>query len=889
MNSSSAASDNSFFHGNTSPICARLTSFCSCGTAEALRRLQAHAGADWPAQAPAWLTDATTSLHEATTLAARMPSATRVALCQALLALSGDRYDGLKEHTNATTSLTDELAAVTMRLLAGAALEGVGRREDRHDRDKDSAACRQLWADSAHVAVWTSAHAECACAVVHNGLLMAEPCAAHLPCFLSEIDLSDLFARRMDDARSSSKDNASLKQLLQRATSPGQRGWDSVMDQALNDDALAGVVRDSIVVCLLGLHPQLPPRARAGWRTRQELLRLLQQTLYRSRGATVLSKCPVAVKEGLRRRIAAIMQTSPAEHAALSALQHPVRHLLTPPCALPSVGQQAAMQAFVHAGEALTRLEGVDVTESVALVINDSFKLHSEGRGCLRFDPSWMGKGTISVDPRIALVSMASSAWSLAFRANFLPFWTFCASHGIRASRLDAVQHEGVHSLNSATRLCALLPEDTALHAQRVALRTPSAGLLNVREVASLLGVGGIRTTAAHTASARPACVTEVTELLRVEGGGTAEGAALLLTFARVAAVTESVLTFALGEGVARRQARALLRRFLHPLASTAADEDVVRLASTELPKHAAHAHVCCECRRLATAHVGTEAARTSGHPFNEIGVAATMICRDTASACTELRCAKRSSASLRTALASEAEMKRQTPERLEYDADAVLRVLTKEDGTAAGAPARMRRDTKSVLEQTSVAVPCGTRPMLVVPLLGKAVRIFNEWIALCSLCGAAVVVRPHHRYGGEIACMRCDPSMLYSKEEVAAAAVSVEQRQSKICRFCGKADPERSGQRWRTIDAPLDVAGVNAALPPPLRKVHYCPRHWRGWLGVAHSTLETRCVLSHIVTGARPIHGADTGTRPNTRAGETALRKPPSRKRRRLQGGSGR
>ena len=785
MNSNSTASDRSFSHA--SPMGARFTSFCSCGTADALRRLRTRAGADWPAQAPAWLTDATMGLHEATALASRMSSATRCAVCHALVTLSGGRLDDLKEHANATTSVSNELAAVTMRLLAGAALEGVARREDRRSCNEDSAACRQLWADSAHVAVWTSAHAECACAVAHNGFLMAEPCAAHLPCFLSEIDLSDLYARRAD-AHSSSKESTPLKHLLQRATSPGQRGWDSIMEQAFKNEGVASVVRDSVAVCLLGLHPQLPPRARAEWRTRQALMRLLQQTLYRNRGATALSKCPVAVKESLRRRIAAIMHASPAEHAALSMLQHPVRHLLTPPCALPSVGQQAAMKAFVHAGEALTRLKSVDSTESVALVINDSFKLRSEAHEGPPFDTSWLGKGTISVGPRIQLVSMASSAWSLAFRANFLPFWTFCMSHGIRATRLDAVQHESVHSLNSATRLCALLTEDRALHAQRVALRTPSAALLNVREAASLLGVGGTRTTtAARAVSARPTCVTEATELLRVEGGGTAEGAALLLAFARVASVTENVLTFALGEDVARRQARALLRRFLHPLASTLADEDVVRLASAELPKHAAHAHVCCECRRLATAHVGTESARTSEHPFNEIGVAATMMCRDTASACTELRCAKRSSAALRSTLASEAEMKQKTPERLEYDAESVVKVLTERNGAAAGASARIRRDAKSALEQTSVVVPCGTRPMLVLPLIGRAVRIFNEWVALCALCGGAMVVRPHHRYGGDIVCMRCDPGMLYSREEVSAAAVAVERRQRKICRFCGK------------------------------------------------------------------------------------------------------
>lgn len=780
LNSSSTASINTnpYFSVPSSFLSARLTSFAACGTGDALRRLRAQAGRAWPTDAPHWLVDANVSLCEATALAATMSPAARAALSYALLTIAEEGHSSSAESAGASSDtpprLTSELVAVTLRMLAGAALEAVAR---RCTDASNAAAWRQLWSDAAHVAVWTSAHAECVCAFERQGFCNAEPCVMHLPNFLSECDLSDLFARRMD-ARASSKDSAPLRQLLQRATSPGQRGWDTVMQQALKNDGVASVVRDSIAVCLLGLHPQLPPRARLGWRRRKEVMCVLQQTLYRSRGAHTLISCAVAVKEALRRRIAAIMHISPAEHAALSVLQHPVRHLLVPPCALPATGQLAAMEAFARAGRMLTNLSSVELGTTLSGVINTAFRRCVDGQDAPRFDTSWLGKGTISVAPRVQLVSMASSAWSLVFRANFLPFWTFCASHGVRASRLDAVQHEGVHSLNSATRLCALLEQRRALSAQRAALRTPSAALLTSKEAAALLGLR----QGAQAASSRPKCVTDATELLRVDGGGTAEGAAMLLSFARVAAVTESLLTFELGDAVARLQARALLRRFLHPAAGTAADDDVVRLAEAELPKHAAHIHLCCECRRLATAHVGNETARTSAQAFNELGVAATMIYRQASDGCTELRCAKRSSAALRTALAFEADMQRRAPERLGYNSDAVMGVLTKR-----GASALIRRDAKSALEQTSVTVPCGTRPMLVLPLLGKAVRVFDNWMALCTLCGSAVIVRPHHRYGSEIVCMRCDPSMLYSEQEVATAAATVERRQSKVCRFCGK------------------------------------------------------------------------------------------------------
>lgn len=814
-----------------------------------------------------------------------MSPATRSRLSVALLMLAEESHSAPVEGggTDGHTKPTGKMVAVTLRMLAGAALEAVARHQEgttSTDSDPDSEshdACCQLWADAAHVAVWTSAHAECVCALQRQGFLIADPCVSHVPCFLSESDLTDMFSRRMD-ARANTKETEPLRQLLQRATSPGQRGWDTVMDQALKKEGMASVMRDSVAVCLLGLHTQLPPRARVGWRERKVIMCLMQQTLYRARGANVLIKCPVAVKESLRRRIAATMHISAAEHAALSALKHPVRHLLVPPCALPVKGQLAAMKAFARAGRMLTNVTSEDPLESLAHVINESFNRCIEAEDAPRFELSWLGRGTISVKPRLRLMGMASAAWSLAFRANFLPFWTFCTSHNLRASRLDGVQHESVHSLNSATRLCALLREQRALRAQRAVLRMPSAALLTPQEAARLMGLSE---SSNDSSSARPTSVAHATEILRVDGGGTAEGVAMLLSFARVAAVTESVLTYDLGERVARLQARALLRRFVHPDARTAAESDLVRIAETQLPKHAAYIHLCCECRRLATAHVGIYKARTSGQAFNEIGVSACMSHRD-AMGCTEMRCAKRSSAALRTALSFEVDMQLKSPERLAYNAEAVMGVLTKRGTESTGTSARIRRDAKSAFEQNSVPTPCGKRPMLVLPLLGKAVRVFNEWVAMCTLCGSVLIVRPQHRYGCEIACMRCDPGMLYTPEEVVAAAKTVEKREGKVCRFCGRVDPERSGQRWRTLNAPLDVAGINAGIPPPLRRCHYCPRHFRGWLRDAHMTLETRCILSHIVTGARPIHGAETGSRPTTST-DTRQSKNTARKRRRI------
>ena len=48
------------------------------------------------------------------------------------------------------------------------------------------------------------------------------------------------------------------------------------------------------------------------------------------------------------------------------------------------------------------------------------------------------------------------------------------------------------------------------------------------------------------------------------------------------------------------------------------------------------------------------------------------------------------------------------------------------------------------------------------------------------------------------------------------------------------------------------------AALPEPLRRIHFCPLHWRPWIAAALTELPTRVVLAHIGINAKPCWGAD-------------------------------
>ena len=76
----------------------------------------------------------------------------------------------------------------------------------------------------------------------------------------------------------------------------------------------------------------------------------------------------------------------------------------------------------------------------------------------------------------------------------------------------------------------------------------------------------------------------------------------------------------------------------------------------------------------------------------------------------------------------------------------------------------------------------------------------------------------------------------------------------ARVCRYCGRV--ERTVGTHRSYKAPHDVSGANAALPPPLRQVAFCPAHQRSWLAPALRTLYTRSVLAHISYGARPAFG---------------------------------
>ena len=172
--------------------------------------------------------------------------------------------------------------------------------------------------------------------------------------------------------------------------------------------------------------------------------------------------------------------------------------------------------------------------------------------------------------------------------------------------------------------------------------------------------------------------------------------------------------------------------------------------------------------------------------------------------------------------------------------------------------PQPCSRDIKNCEAQRERAVACGDVPLVRVPILGRAMRIFNEWHAICSWCGCLSRVTPDSRVGGEICCMRCDFAMLHGKAAAAEAIAKEPKPPPPICRFCGKAQTEGGTSKWKQVAAPADTGGPNATVPPPLRTAWYCPAHWRAWLPTAHQSMQTSVIFAHICSKARPMFGAD-------------------------------
>jgi len=808
----------------------------------------------------------------------------------------------------------------------------------------DRKALARIFFDGYLAAVWTSAHAEFL-GVVYDlvgarptteaavrDLIVPVPELYTVANMSNLLDVSALY-ERVASPKCCAKSSHGLLCILARATNAGSRGWESTLHTAAKDsDGAVRVCMQAVGVCFSGLHPCLHPSARHDWRSRFVTLRAWRAQNQTVEFKELVRKAPGAIKEAVRLHLAAVLAADAATLAAFAYTQQPPSQLVLPPQSLPASAMIAAMHSFVAAGAEFAL---PTTRESIAALANRHLNSESRsrkkpksatnragrggtgrggagrgGRGgrasraggscqaveSLTYYTSWLGgrSGPASATLRPTPV-VVSGLLSASFRASYIPFWIFAHDHGHRAARLDAVQHAALHQNNPTFRLCSLLPLETFERVQKLVMATCDASLLTVAQACALLGI----VPAANAQEATPKTVTSVSRTIQEAEalvlGLSAMDAATLVVFARMSSLHSQMLAYDLGERTRRMQAEAVCKRLLvAPLPGETAEETALR----HLPAHATHLFACSECKRVVNA---CQDFSGKDQPFNEVGLSASMLEITGDVRCGHMRCAKRSSAALRTAVALEAaaealeieqrelkpaprlppdlrpasivdtlcetkKRKRASPAAAAESDEEADEEVDAEARDSSSEVAKFRRDVKNSFEQQARAVSCGDVPLVKVPIMGRVVRLFGDWIGICSFCGCLAKILPTSRFRGDICCMRCDFAMLVGKDAADAMDAALPKEPSPACRFCGKVQPLNcTGSKWRRVDAPLDTVGKNAGVPPPLRACYYCPTHYRSWMPTAHRTLSTSEVFSHLVAKARPMHGANANAAKQT------------------------
>ena len=756
----------------------------------------------------------------------------------------------------------------------------------------DVAWLSSVYYDSYCAATWTSAHAEYLATIqdllagrspteeLVRDLMVPTPelysvaCAGHL------VHLGPLLERTASP-RCCSKTSQSLLAILTRVTNAGSRGWETTLLAALKEsEGAVRVCMQCLAVALGGLNPAVHPAARRPWRERFVTLRALRLQTHQD-FKDVIAKAPGAVKEAIRMHLAAVFVADCATLAAMRHARQPTGQLCVPPIGMPHPSLAAAMHRMADAGAEMiaSRVSAASAIRKHLVSEPRSRKKAASPRSiaaglsakheALAYSSSWLGgrSGPSGLALR-PVVQVVSGLLSASYRSIWIPFWLHGNHHGHRASRLDSAQYAALHNQSPAHRMCALLSTEQFQLAERLAIANADASLLTVAQACKLLGITqGAGSAPGLPCSASSRAMQEAQVDVMNLG---AHDAALLMAFSRIATLRSVMLSYDLGETTRRKQARAVCQRLLLDLAP---DEDPCVAVQTRLPKHATVLYCCSECRRVVNSVQDNSGKE---QPFNELGLSASMLTIDNGACHGHMRCAKRSSAALRTAVALEASAEQLKLERFDPVASPLLPrdlrpatiVSTMCTGTKPRAAAmrdsssevaKFRRDLKSCFEQSQRATSCGDVPLVCVPILGRAVRIFGSWYALCSMCGTLARVSPASRFRDEICCMRCDFSMLAGKAAAAEMHAALPKPPPPACRFCGKVEPENgAGMKWRCVEAPADTGGRNACVPPPLRVCYYCPGHYRSWLVHAHKILPTAKIFSHLVNKARPILGAE-------------------------------
>ena len=287
------------------------------------------------------------------------------------------------------------------RLALGAAIEAALVEEtlDRvapggrtHDGDHVTG---RLYQDAFLTALWSSAHAQYIAYVQDGVEEPPSPGICSVPNAAAEYDFSDLYSRRFCQ-RLCPKGAVPLLQVMMRCTNPGSRGWNTLLDSAMQESmAVRNVITNATIIALCGMHPYLHPALRPPWNMRMRVMAVAKDKLVDGDVRDALVSTATATKEAVRRMLASSMCAVPATQAGFAHVGHPVGLLVSPPCHTPARGMEGAMAAFVSAGVSMATTKS-DL--KYAAIVNAAFGLNADGgerdkdeEKAVEWDAPWLG------------------------------------------------------------------------------------------------------------------------------------------------------------------------------------------------------------------------------------------------------------------------------------------------------------------------------------------------------------------------------------------------------------------------------------------------------------------------------------------------------------------
>lgn len=686
--------------------------------------------------------------------------------------------------------------------------------------------------DSYAAALWTSVHADY--------ILSAKELLATMPAGTRVVDVAippgpasvawavtslpdmvHLLDRRGTSAAARinvPKATTAMHSLLNRCTSSSSRGWETATNTAGKEgEAALRICAAACVAALTGMNQVVHPAARPTWEQRMRIQRTI--TFSANEPRKMMALCGAGSREAMRIYLATVLSASPCVREALFLAGHPAGGLIVSPFEPCSTSLQSCAATLASIGK-------LSLTVPELAPVLNSFFSDEQRKAPKRADvltPTVVSPTQArmqSCAPPPTAVSVVSSFVTGVFSSHFVPFWTSQHEAKVRVSRLSKVQHEFFHRQNPIHELFDLMPEERQMFVQRVALTDPRSPCATLAEVAVQLGHPPEKTLAACSATA----------------------AADIILYARVAAIKTDCRGWDLGPRIKALQTRALAKR----LVSNILPGDDVDSAAARIPATATNLCVCVECRRVCNS-MNTFVGKDLSH--TEVGIGSAMLRVHGKLEEGTMRCAKRSSASLRTAL------------QLEADAEADAKNV-KDD--KQGPVSKLRRDRRTCLDQIGSAVACGDEDLVLIPVLGRMVVLFGQSYVLCCFCGVLVNLLPGSRFQGEPCCMRCDAKLSTRDRPGYDHSDSVVEPEHHHCRYCGKRDSlPKTLSKWRTYHAPQDNLGTNAAIPAPLRRVVYCSGHSKNWVNAAHrSNMSMSEIFAHLSLRIKPFTGASVHER---------------------------